>query len=146
MQAGRGQDRQRHWPPVLTPPGGRSPLARGRALGKEIAGVHVLPLPNTLTVSPARPAGITRGGWCLRAAASIPPQVVRLPAGRRRCQGWPAASGWAGGLLPISSIKARTTSSTTAITMAVTAVGWPQNTKTSAARATAEMRSAFRCV
>jgi hypothetical protein len=78
-------------------------------------------------------------------ARSLASEAQRGPQpGRRRCQGRPATSGWVTGR-PISSISPRTTSSRTAITMTTTAVGWPQNTKISAARATAEMRSPLRC-
>src|SRR5215469_14941257 len=55
---------------------------------------------------------------------------------------------WAGpgaGGLAMSSISPRATSSTAAIKMTTSAVGRPQNTKISAASATAEMRRTRRC-
>ena len=54
------------------------------------------------------------------------------------------AAGFGGGL-PISSMRPSATSSKTAITMVTAAVGRPQKTKISAARATAPIRSGCRC-
>src|SRR5690348_10454257 len=73
------------------------------------------------------------------AAENDQPAIPGLITGRHACPsvcpGWLAVSGGPGAL-PISSISARTTSSRTAMTMTAAAVGWPQNTKISAARAT----------